>query len=541
MNWGQSQFLSVDSQSQEEGVMAKSKSKDEKTIPLNIVMSYPVHWSRYNVLRDFMQNFYDSVDTNQWHELYHYDYDADKEMLSMNVDGVEFSYEWLLHIGASTKTVNSDKYAGYFGEGFKIASLCAIRDYNWKVEMYSGAWMLEVITLDQKIDNQPVKVLAYRLSQDQRIEGSRLILYSVSESEYAIFQTVLESFYYPENPMFGEKVWESEKGAIYKRSKTPINPNLPYVSDYGRKGAVFCGYQMLGTCPFDFIVCLHRYKKTDRERKALYSFDVIDVIKKVAYYTSCEGAYFLLTNMRRYWMTYDKRKIDIDSWSSTIDSLIYRVSTSERHVEMFHMYYPNLLCVKQVRTVHEYNQRSQAKSWLENQEKQYTLVKDTFERMNYPTLEEECEKHGGFVIDDNVVSEVEIECFKIIEKIAQKIYNGFIILSEWPERKLITNEKAIFHGMALTFRKRHHLINNRGLAVRYDIGKIYLKKSIFQINGYYDALSTYIHELCHVFGGDSSHSFSSGLTYAMEILLSHPSEIEAGKRQWERIFEGCSA
>lgn len=187
MNWGQSQFLSVDSQSQEEGVMAKSKSKDEKTIPLNIVMSYPVHWSRYNVLRDFVQNFYDSVDTNQWHELYHYDYDADKEMLSMNVDGVEFSYEWLLHIGASTKTVNSDKYAGYFGEGFKIASLCAIRDYNWKVEMYSGAWMLEVITLDQKIDNQPVKVLAYRLSQDQRIEGSRLILYSVSESEYAIF------------------------------------------------------------------------------------------------------------------------------------------------------------------------------------------------------------------------------------------------------------------------------------------------------------------------------------------------------------------
>lgn len=31
-------------------------------IPLNIVTTYPVHWNKYEILRDFIQNFYDSVE-----------------------------------------------------------------------------------------------------------------------------------------------------------------------------------------------------------------------------------------------------------------------------------------------------------------------------------------------------------------------------------------------------------------------------------------------------------------------------------------------
>ena len=518
-------------------IMSAHIPKGGKIVPLNIVMTYPVRWNSYSVLRDFVQNFYDSVDTNRWHELFQYNYDSDKQTLTMGVDNVVFSYEWLLHIGASTKTADSGKYAGYFGEGFKIASLCAIRDFRWYVEMYSGEWKLDVITQEQIIDHQPVKVLAYRLSQHEDIGGSKLILYCISNSIYQVFETVMDSFYYPKNPMFGKKIWESEKGAIYERSKVPINKNLPFVSEYGRKGAVFCGYQMLGTCPFDFVICLHHYTKEDRERKGLYSFDVIDVVRDIAHYTDYDGAYFLLTHMRRYWNSYDKRKYDIHSWSSTIDALIYRISYSTKHINLIHAEYPNLLCVKQTRTIHDQNRRAQAKSWLESQNNKYTLVKDTFMKLNYPTLEEVCEKNGGFVIDDNVVDPNEIECFKILEMITQKIYYEFIPLSELPERKLITNERASYHGMALTFRKRHHIINKCNLVIRYDIGKIYLKKSIFRMNGYYDALATYVHELCHCFGSDSSHSFSLGLTFAMEILLNHQSEVELGKRQWEMIFD----
>lgn len=86
--------------------------------------------------------------------------------------------------------------------------------------------------------------------------------------------------------------------------------------------------------------------------------------------------------------------------------------------------------------------------------------------------------------------------------------------------------------MAKVYRKNKLVLNNRGLTIRYEIGEIYLKKSIFSKNGYFDALATYVHEMCHVFGGDSSNAFSQGLTFAMEILLANTKIIEDYRRQW---------
>ena len=72
---------------------------------------------------------------------------------------------------------------------------------------------------------------------------------------------------------------------------------------------------------------------------------------------------------------------------------------------------------------------------------------------------------------------------------------------------------------------------------RYRIQYVYLKKTIFRPDGFYDALSTYTHEMCHMFGGDSSKSFSGALTLAMEILLLHNPEVQAGRHAWQKVFE----
>lgn len=51
-------------------------------------MTYPVYWSRYQVLRDFIQNFYDTVGCDEWPQRFYYDY-KDLE-LSMWVKGETF-------------------------------------------------------------------------------------------------------------------------------------------------------------------------------------------------------------------------------------------------------------------------------------------------------------------------------------------------------------------------------------------------------------------------------------------------------------------
>ena len=84
----------------------------KQIVPLNIVMTYPVHWNKYEIMRDFLQNFYDSLGYQRWNE--HFQYNYQDNSLTMWVNDICFSYEWLLHIGASTKTENSFNNAGYF-------------------------------------------------------------------------------------------------------------------------------------------------------------------------------------------------------------------------------------------------------------------------------------------------------------------------------------------------------------------------------------------------------------------------------------------
>ncbi len=91
--------------------------------------------------------------------------------------------------------------------------------------------------------------------------------------------------------------------------------------------------------------------------------------------------------------------------------------------------------------------------------------------------------------------------------------------------------------MAKVYKKNKYFYNSRGITIKYDISEIYLKRIVFQKDGYYDALSTYIHELCHIFGGDASNAFSLGLTFAMEILLSNYAIVEKFKYKWDLLYK----
>jgi hypothetical protein len=506
-------------------------------IPLNIVMTYPVHWSQYAILRDFVQNFYDSVGYLEWNSKFKYSYDGNE--LSMWIEGVTFNYEWLLHIGASTKTAHSELYAGYFGEGFKIASLCAYRDFGWGIHMMSENWHLDVITIEQKIDNITVKMLGYGMKKCVQSSESRLILENISEYEYRTFKTVLSNFYYPENPIMGKNIWAGKAGAVYLRSNNEINESLPTTSEYGRKGAVFCGFQMLGTCPFDIVVCLHKYKKEDRERRALYTFEVINIFQEICYYIDAKCAMVLLEKLRRYWNSYPHVKIDIHTWSYVVDQLINKVHESEKVTKAFVNKYSNLLYLPQIYSISDKNRRGQARSWLSQQSTKYVLVKNTFSKLGYPSLEEVCEEAGGFTVNESVNNPLHKEAFRILENLCKEIFKGFFIVECWPIPKMITNSDASYHGMAVLNKKKIFVKNSMSLNIKYDITEIYLKKEIFYTEGFYDALSTYVHELCHMFGGDSSASFSYALTYAVEILLQKYDNVILAKNQWEDVFS-CS-
>ena len=51
-----------------------------KKLSVNIVMTYPVFWSKYQVLRDFIQNFYDAIGYEKWRQSFCYDYKDKKNV-----------------------------------------------------------------------------------------------------------------------------------------------------------------------------------------------------------------------------------------------------------------------------------------------------------------------------------------------------------------------------------------------------------------------------------------------------------------------------
>ena len=103
---------------------------------LSINMNYAVHWTADQMMRDFIQNFYDAAGEKNFHHQFQYHYSDGS--LEMSSEG-GFSKEWLLYFGASTKRNSHKTFAGKYGEGFKIAALVAIRDYGLGVRFADSA------------------------------------------------------------------------------------------------------------------------------------------------------------------------------------------------------------------------------------------------------------------------------------------------------------------------------------------------------------------------------------------------------------------
>ncbi|MGN0714840.1 MAG: hypothetical protein ACI4LN_03385 [Anaerovoracaceae bacterium] len=335
---------------------------------LNILFSYPVKWSEYRVLRDLVQNFYDAKDFTTWWDYFSYTNNNGK--LSMKMEDSVFSYEWLLHIGASTKQ-ESNTAAGYFGEGFKIAALCAMRDFGWKITCASGDWCLQVVKETVIVDGNENEGMAYEVSERSFQNNSELVLEGITEKQYELFQTVLMSFFYPQNPLFGEKVFENQKVAVFRRSELQIPDQLPVTWKLGKNGAVFGRYQMVGTIPIPYVIAYHGFQQDDRDRKALYDHDILEILHDVAMELDTEAACELLSAIPDKWNHYPKEKVDLHTWYYVVSELIRSMLRSEKVCSEFCESHSELLYARRLLTndLYAYNQRKMAEAWLKNQGK----------------------------------------------------------------------------------------------------------------------------------------------------------------------------
>ena len=516
--------------------MPKNIKKTFQT-PLNLIFDYPVHWSKYKVLRDFVQNFYDAVGWIDWRSRFSYQVENDK--LLLHVKNVGFSYEWLLHIGASTKREDTKNYAGYFGEGFKIASLCAVRDHGWNVFLESRDWSLDVVTSDINVDNKILKTLAYniQLFENELVDTSLVI---ENFHDFDILKTVLLSFYHPENELFGEKIFDSEKIAVYYRSQIEMPRGYPQTYRSYGQGIVFSAYQALGSFHGNLIFCLHDHKKHDRERTTFYSMDVIDLIQSTVWHLPPEASATVLKTLRKRWYERPKKRYDFDSWYKIIRVLCQNTARcSEQRKQWIHDY-PELLVAENVRktNISAYNKRRQALVWLRDNGGISRLVQDGFLAFGYRTLEDACADDDGYSVT-RPPTFPELRYIQILEDMVRAILPDWPDHATLPPTEILKYGKGSWQGMATCHAIKDKQMKYRELSLRYRLSRVALQEHLLHPGLLANALSTYLHELAHVFGTDGSAGFSRALSMLMEAVIENARLIAAYEQQWDALLEGA--
>jgi hypothetical protein len=515
----------------------KSNNKAE-LISLNLIFTYPVQWSQYKVMRDFIQNFFDAVGPDKWKERFSYRRDGNSLLLIGH--DISFSYDWLIHIGASTKR-NSDEeyYAGYFGEGFKIASLCALRDYKWHIEMKSKDWELEVITTDINVDQKVLKSLAYRVwRKNTEVSDSVLTISPIDNEDMEIFKCAMLSFFYKDNPLLGKEIFSAGPIALYYRSDTQKPDAYPSTYQYSGNGIIFAGFQALGSLPYDLVFCIHNYRTKDRERNNFFKMDVIDLVNSISVKLPPEAAYKVLVVLKNKWYDYPQKRYDYESWYFIIKKLASIIGSSSEHKEKWKQKYPNLLVARKIdkKDIPGKNKRSQAKIWLENQLINYHLVQDGFLKLDYPELEDLCEKNGGFTLT-RVPTELERRYIKILEQTVEALYSQFLYNHELPPCYIIKSKKSVWQGMANCIKLKEPVKTELGYKISYRLPYVAIKSHLFKKGKFGNALSIYLHELSHSFGGHKSKHFIRALSDILEISLVNALLLTKFEILWDKVDE----
>lgn len=502
-------------------------------IKLNLVMTYPIRWTRTHIMQDYIQNFYDMTEAEKFSQDFNYYYDENSRTLRIeNKKG--FSADWLQYMGASSKRKSKDSHtAGKFGEGFKIASLCAFRDYRIGIHMESRDWILDVVEIQGKIDGQNVSFLGYEKKTRDYRENSILCLTNFTPEAYQDFLEAMKSFFYPENPLFGECIVNERDYAVYRLNQSAVQKGHKI---YGRLFASMQERAQIYNVPL--ILCNHQYrsnKEDDRDRKNFSLYDTEKAVTEIVSELEGDALWEVFLAFKPYWNSTGKNKTTEADWSQVIrkmvmDIYIDRLIEKRKCTALNDRYIANMDYYTIKNDKNKYNT---AMAWFResNFHGTHKLLPHYFSYLGIDTLYDLCEKNDGFhvIYEPNEFQKNKI---RILERTAVNIFGDMLCYEKLPECKIIVNRETPNEGFAKTFSADKMIRNSLGLKAIDNITEICLKKELFCRDSFPEALSIYMHELLHQFGGDASRQFRTAILAMDYRILEEAEKIEDYEREW---------
>lgn len=501
-------------------------------IKLNLIMTYPIRWSIEHIMQDYVQNFYDALGAEKFSEDFVYMYDEERRELRM--EGKKgFHIEWLQYIGVSDKHDSSRYTAGKFGEGFKIASLCAYRDCEMNIHMESQDWVLNVVKIPGRIDDRDVEFLGYDIEERAYKDNAVLLLGNVNEKAYQKFLKAVNRFFYPENPIFGECIISTDDYAIYR-----INPS-EFAGEYRVNGKVFAQMQEraeISGIPIAF--CNHRYEsdiEDDRDRERFRYHDIENAVDGVVSKLEGEELRDVFMAFQPYWQGRVKRDTSGPDWSRLIRKMIWKICGDDVIAKKVKMDLEGkyLTDIPYYIIKHDQNKYRTAVEWFRTSafHEKYKILPYYFSDLNILSIYDLCESCGGFHII-NEPDELQQRRIQILEKMAWDIFSDLFVYDKLPKCRVIVNKGTPHEGFATTYRADVPIRSKVGLKVVSNIKEINLRKELFYQDAFPEAMVVYMHEILHQFGGDASRQFRIAILAMDYRIMTDSGKLEIYEKRW---------
>lgn len=485
-------------------------------------MTYPVSWTVSMVFRDYIQNFFDAVEPEKFGEQFFYEYNKSTSTLTMKTY-TTFDKEWLYYVGASTKREHSGCYAGKFGEGFKIASLVAYRDMKFSIQMESKDWTLSVTESDTYIDKTKVRCMAYNVEERAFENNSILTLKGVDSKQFKDFKKTLADFYYIGNPRLGEALFVGRYHAVYKVSETVSKKNSGYL---------YANYQLRKNISLPLVICNNRFQiddDDDREREFLTNTDTVRCILETFGNLDCDQAFSVLLCLKDFWNGRAKNHSNI-SPAPFIEELVHIVKNkySKTFQNQFKEYY-----VADFFPYISPHRKHMAQVWFRasNHCKKKRIL-NIFTLLGITDIEDLCEENDGFTALKLPEPE-EAKRISILSEAAGLYFSDLYQYQKLPECLIICNESAPVQGLAHLQKDVFHSQNSYGLTIKYKVESINLKRKVLHSGSFGEALSVYLHELLHQYGGDCSIQFHRALLLMNKRILDCAENLNSLAKRWE--------
>ena len=535
-------------------------------VPLGVAMDYQVEWNIHRIIRDFIQNFYDSIGYEHFADEFQYEWefcDQDEDSayygcrrkkklhIRMRTHGHSFSYEWLSSIGGSTKTGKSN-YAGKYGEGFKIALLSLVK-LGGDAVMSSGRWELHPCKYTEKIDGQDIEMFGYRMETREDDGFTTLDLYGISASDENIryAEEAMLEFFYPGNLLFGEKIATADDYALYGRSAVKV----PCTECKDIQGVFYYKYIARGRLPFPAVIHLTEAERVfdeDRSRDIVSQATVVGAVYEVAEKLSPEASFWLLGKMKDQWQDIPVFKkeypADLNTWYYVICQLVRNISSDSKYVKRFVQEYPVDQYAYLDRIGSDYRKNRmlrEAKRWFDEYNKgpdRRRLINPVFRLLGFPSLLTEYMESRGTLYREPRGKEK--ECAELLRECARTIFSQLNSREHLPEVMLYTdnrlkkNRTDLYKTVPLHVETKAERIfsgKSSDKKIKYRVKEVILEEADLSAEELKKTLVKYVSACVQMYGMDRSARSSGVLTIIGAALYRSRNRVEEYTDRWDRI------